>query len=203
MICILGLGIFATAAAIVKLSYVSNYGKTGDWLWDSRNLTIWTVVECNCGIIAGNLPCLKPLFRTVLGSSTYGRGSRKDSHSNYISKTYGPGSHVRSITKPYSSITSDKAAGGEFGGYGSQREAYMLTTIGARKGEGSVGSSGRSSPTPGKDSSESVTRLHDKSNAMNGLGDITVTTKVDVIESAPSPGYFDHGRRRPQAKEMV
>jgi hypothetical protein len=38
---------------------------------------------------------------------------------------------------------------------------------------------------------------------MNGLGDITVTTKVDVIESAPSPGYFDHGRRRPQAKEMV
>jgi hypothetical protein len=205
LICILGLGVFATAAAFVKLSYVSNYGKSGDWLWDSRNLTVWTVVECNCGIIAGNLPCLKPLFRNVLGSSVYGRGSRKTSQ-NYLSKPYGPGSNLRSVTKPYSTITSDKAAEAEFHGYGATREAYMLTTIGAHKhsgGEGSRSSSGRSSPSPGKDSSESVARLNDKSNAMGGIGDITVTTKVDVIESAPSQGYFDHGKRRPQAKEMV
>jgi hypothetical protein len=32
---ILSLGMFATAAAIVKLSYVSTYGRSGDWLWDS------------------------------------------------------------------------------------------------------------------------------------------------------------------------
>lgn len=49
LICILGLGIFASAAALVKLTYLTNYGRTGDWLWDSRNLTIWTVIECNIG----------------------------------------------------------------------------------------------------------------------------------------------------------
>jgi hypothetical protein len=33
----------ACAAATVKLSFLVNYGKTGDFLWDSANLTIWTV----------------------------------------------------------------------------------------------------------------------------------------------------------------
>lgn len=37
IIAILGLGIFATAAAVVKVTFLPNYGKTGDWLWDSRN----------------------------------------------------------------------------------------------------------------------------------------------------------------------
>ncbi len=47
------------------MSYISNYGKAGDFLWDSANLTIWTVTECNTGIIAGCLACLKPLFRSL------------------------------------------------------------------------------------------------------------------------------------------
>lgn len=33
----------ATAAAIIKLSFLPNYGKTGDFLWDSTDITIWTV----------------------------------------------------------------------------------------------------------------------------------------------------------------
>jgi hypothetical protein len=33
----------ACAAAMVKTSYIVNYGKTGDFLWDSANLTIWIV----------------------------------------------------------------------------------------------------------------------------------------------------------------
>jgi len=78
LICVLGLGVFACAASIVKLSYLPNYGKTGDFLWDSANLTIWVVTECNTGIIAACLPCLKPLFRHILETSRgYGsRGSR-------------------------------------------------------------------------------------------------------------------------------
>jgi hypothetical protein len=45
-------------------------------LWDSRNLTIWTVVECLTGMIAGNLAALKPLFTTILKISGYSHGSR-------------------------------------------------------------------------------------------------------------------------------
>ncbi|CAG7990594.1 unnamed protein product [Penicillium salamii] len=68
LICILGLGVFACAAAFVKLSILPNYGRTGDFLWDYTNLTIWVVTECNTGIVAGSLPTLKPLFKKVLGS---------------------------------------------------------------------------------------------------------------------------------------
>ena len=71
---ILSLGVFATAAACVKVPYIVNYGRVGDLLWDSRDITIWTIVEANIGIIAGSLPALKPLFKTVLGSY-YARGT--------------------------------------------------------------------------------------------------------------------------------
>ncbi|CDM27850.1 hypothetical protein CBS147339_4409 [Penicillium roqueforti] len=74
LICILGLGVFACAAAFVKLSILSSYGSAGDFLWDFSNLTIWVVTECNTGIIAGTLPTLKPLFKRFLG--TYGSQSK-------------------------------------------------------------------------------------------------------------------------------
>ncbi|KAK1826993.1 hypothetical protein QBC39DRAFT_437530 [Podospora conica] len=65
----LGLGTFACAAAFVKIPSLVNYGKTGDWLWDSRDITIWTIVECNTGIVAANLPTLRPLFKSILGGT--------------------------------------------------------------------------------------------------------------------------------------
>jgi hypothetical protein len=81
LLCILGIGVFACAAASIKVSYLPNYGKEGDLLWDSRNITIWTAVELNVAITAASLPCLKPIFKKVL-ASRYGRGSdgtdRKD-----------------------------------------------------------------------------------------------------------------------------
>jgi len=78
LMCILGLGMFACIAAAVKVAYTRNYGKKGDFLWDSRNITIWFAAELNVAITAASLPCLKPLFKTVLGS-TYGRGTRGSS----------------------------------------------------------------------------------------------------------------------------
>ena len=74
LLCILGIGVFACAAASVKVSYLPNYGKEGDLLWDSRYITIWTAVELNVAITAASLPCLKPVFKKLLASK-YGRGS--------------------------------------------------------------------------------------------------------------------------------
>ncbi|KAK0621023.1 hypothetical protein B0T14DRAFT_432492 [Immersiella caudata] len=72
----LSLGAFACAAAFIKVGFLVNYGKTGDWLWDSRDISIWTVMECNTGIIAGSLPALRPLFKKILGTSLgYGKAS--------------------------------------------------------------------------------------------------------------------------------
>ncbi|GAQ10036.1 hypothetical protein ALT_7357 [Aspergillus lentulus] len=98
LVCILGLGIFACTAAFVKLSILPNYGRTGDFLWDYTDLTIWVVVECNTGIIAGSLPTLKPLFKQVLGS--YGS---QGSHSHYHFH-----SRSRSRTRNYSRGTRHK-----------------------------------------------------------------------------------------------
>jgi hypothetical protein len=73
LILALGLGCFACAAAIAKIPSLVDYGKTGDWLWDSRDICIWTVTECNVGIVAGSLPALRPMFKRVLGG-TFGTG---------------------------------------------------------------------------------------------------------------------------------
>ncbi|KAF4983407.1 hypothetical protein FZEAL_1136 [Fusarium zealandicum] len=72
---ILSLGVFVSAAAIIKVCYLANYGKYGDVLWDSRYIIIWAVVELNVGIVGGTLPSLRPLFKQYLGSY-YGKNSR-------------------------------------------------------------------------------------------------------------------------------
>ncbi|CAI6335951.1 unnamed protein product [Periconia digitata] len=151
---ILGLGIFATAAALIKTAYIPEYGKEGDWLWDSRNITIWTVVECNVGIVAGNLPCLKPLFTRVLGS-TYGRGSR-NTGSKGISRTYGGGTgHHTAKKSGFNSLSSSKARDND--GYMGKDESYIMTTIGAdkKRSPSSIGNA-YDPESPGKTSEESI-----------------------------------------------
>ncbi|KAG6359417.1 hypothetical protein INS49_012938 [Diaporthe citri] len=73
LIAVLGLGVFACAASIIKRVYLYNLGNYSDWLWDSRNISIWHVVELNTGVVAGSLPAMRPLFRGVLGGSTWDR----------------------------------------------------------------------------------------------------------------------------------
>lgn len=76
LFCVLGLGCFACACAIIRITYVRTYGKYGDWLWDSQYLTTWSVLELNIGIIAASLPSLRPLFKKFLGSM-YGAGTNR------------------------------------------------------------------------------------------------------------------------------
>lgn len=196
----------ATAAALVKTSCIPSYGKTGDWLWDSRDLTIWTVVECNTGIVAGNLPCLKPLFRVVLGS-TYGRGSRKASAPayGYGSRPYGAGTRQSGAhSKGWGTLASNNTAKGE--AYGKAGESYMLTTINAERdgktGRQSPSASGEASERSGKSSTESLRR--GQSNT-GGLGGIKVDTEVNVVEShSPLEFGFDGiDAHRREKKDMV
>lgn len=178
---ILGLGVFATAAALVKTTYVSNYGKEGDWLWDSRNITIWTVVESNTGIIAGNLPCLKPLFRRVLGA-TYGRGSRNPTSKN-VSRTYGGGTGLHNAKKNgFSSLGSSKAR--DIDAYSPKDEVFVMTTIGVDKQRaGSPASNGPDSENPGKNSEESILSVKEQQQASLSwkMGGIMKTTEVSHV----------------------
>ena len=53
----------------MKLTYISTFGLYGDFLYDSADLSIWSSTEMNVGILAGSIPCLKPLFRALLEKS--------------------------------------------------------------------------------------------------------------------------------------
>lgn len=64
--CLMGLGVFATAASIIKTTFVRNYGRTGDTLWDAVPLTLWSILEEQTGIIAACVPCLKTPFERTL-----------------------------------------------------------------------------------------------------------------------------------------
>ena len=189
---ILGLGVFATAAALVKISYLPEYGKTGDWLWDSRNITIWTVVECNVGIIGGNLPCMKPLFKSVLGS-TYGRGSRKTTP-KYLSRPYGAGTGHG--TKNYSSLASGRTQNEGFRTYGD--ESYRMNAIAGHKERSASATSLRDS-SPGKNSGESVAWLNEQQ-MLGKMGGITKTTEVNITGSGPAESQsIEDGRERREA----
>jgi len=105
----LALGLFACIAAIIKIPKLINYGKVGDFLWDSREITIWTATECNIGILAGSMPSLKPIFKPILGSS-YVRGlTKKYGYGNAYGNSYGNGSKRHHDTNPknFVSISSD------------------------------------------------------------------------------------------------
>jgi len=83
---ILALGLFASCASCVKVHYLVNYGETGDFLWDSVELTRWTIIEINVGIACACIPALSPLLRrflnkTGLTSKSFKSGQNSSGHS--------------------------------------------------------------------------------------------------------------------------
>ncbi|KAL8404637.1 hypothetical protein RB594_009480 [Gaeumannomyces avenae] len=67
---ILSLGLFTTAAGIIKTMFIANLGKAGDFMWDSVDIAIWYNAEIGVAIIAGSIPSLKPLFKKILASTS-------------------------------------------------------------------------------------------------------------------------------------
>ncbi|KAF1975454.1 hypothetical protein BU23DRAFT_458233 [Bimuria novae-zelandiae CBS 107.79] len=208
---VLGLGIFATAAAIVKLSFLPYYGREGDWLWDSRNITIWTVLECCVGIIAGNLPCLKPLFRTVLGS-TYGRGSRAKTAgtgtsttpaSRYLSRAYAAGTHAHTVkSRGFNSLNSSNTKADHRQDPDEYDEYMMMPINGGAKGVSRSASAGSARGAGSEDArsekgSEGSVELLEKRPGMK-LGGILRTTEVQTsveeVVAPPPPMSLGRGR---------
>ncbi|KAL8389014.1 hypothetical protein RB595_008862 [Gaeumannomyces hyphopodioides] len=99
---ILSLGFFTVAAAITKTVALTKWGLLGDYLWDTADITIWFATEIAVAIIAGSIPCLKPLFKRILASTRrYGSGSKP------------PSNYVCSCGKPYmQSADASHASGG-------------------------------------------------------------------------------------------
>ncbi|KAG9778586.1 hypothetical protein KCU88_g4257, partial [Aureobasidium melanogenum] len=82
---ILGLGLFACAASIVKTVYQATALKEPDWTYHD-SFFMWNFLELTIGIVAASLPSLRPLFVRLLGATqrlTSSGGRNRRNYANY------------------------------------------------------------------------------------------------------------------------
>ncbi|KAL4759657.1 uncharacterized protein BDW70DRAFT_169279 [Aspergillus foveolatus] len=93
---ILGLGYFACAAAIVKTVFQTRYFSDKE-VYREYTYHIWNYVELAVGIIAASFPTIKPLVKSIIGS-TRGQSSRSYGRSRKHTGEagYGTNSHALS-----------------------------------------------------------------------------------------------------------
>ncbi|KAM5344028.1 hypothetical protein ACJ41O_012565 [Fusarium nematophilum] len=60
---VLGLGLLASIATLVRLPYVKYYTRLDNYLYNVANIVLWSIFESGIGIIAGSLPALRRLLR--------------------------------------------------------------------------------------------------------------------------------------------
>jgi hypothetical protein len=63
---LMGLGLFASAASIVKLVMVQRYDESGDPPANGLSIALWASIEAQVGIIAASIPCLRVAFLRFL-----------------------------------------------------------------------------------------------------------------------------------------
>ncbi|KAH8601175.1 hypothetical protein B0O99DRAFT_468240, partial [Bisporella sp. PMI_857] len=76
LVCILSLGYFACAAAIVKEILLADYFNDIDNLFED-SFQIWNDIELNTGILAACLPALRPIFAFLLETAHGLRSSQR------------------------------------------------------------------------------------------------------------------------------
>jgi hypothetical protein len=77
IVALLGLGIFASTAAIVRLTVTLNLSATTDFLYYAMPVAAWAQAELGLGVILANLPALRPLLEKMLTLRSTLRSSGK------------------------------------------------------------------------------------------------------------------------------
>jgi hypothetical protein len=74
---LMGLGVFAGIASIIKITVAARFGRTGDMINESVLIGMWSVIEELVGLIVICVPCLRSPFQravqTVTGVTTHMR----------------------------------------------------------------------------------------------------------------------------------
>ncbi|KAJ5233304.1 uncharacterized protein N7469_005070 [Penicillium citrinum] len=82
---LMGLGIFASLSACVRLKYTVALTSEDDYLFGVANVVIWGFAENGIGMVVGNIATLRPLFSILRDRKT----------SDYNSRSHGYGSSRR------------------------------------------------------------------------------------------------------------
>ncbi|KAJ5675399.1 hypothetical protein N7462_008296 [Penicillium macrosclerotiorum] len=76
---LMGLGIFASLSACIRLKYTVALTSQVDFLFKVADVVIWGFAENGIGMMVGNIATLRPLFRTLRHRNASDYKSHKDS----------------------------------------------------------------------------------------------------------------------------
>ncbi|KAJ3486784.1 hypothetical protein NLG97_g6544 [Lecanicillium saksenae] len=65
VVLILGLGIFASVATLIRVKFLAGLTETDDLLYSATDALLWTMVEPGVAIIASSLATIRPLLRAL------------------------------------------------------------------------------------------------------------------------------------------
>lgn len=74
---LLGLGVFASVAPLVRLTITVNLSATENFLFNAMPVAAWAQAELGMGIIVGNLPALRPLLEKILSMRSTIRSDKR------------------------------------------------------------------------------------------------------------------------------
>ncbi|KAK7985135.1 hypothetical protein PG996_005622 [Apiospora saccharicola] len=109
---ILGLGIFASLSACIRLKYTVNLTSSDDYLFGLCNIVIWGYAENGVGVFVGNLSTLRPLFRKMLSLGGTDESSKPTGYGGASA------AGLPSTKHPYQSFDNYEMRGGTSGGNG-------------------------------------------------------------------------------------
>ncbi|EER26245.1 hypothetical protein D8B26_003399 [Coccidioides posadasii str. Silveira] len=99
---VFGMGFIVCISGMIRIYYYYTiFYRTYDITWVAYEVWIWTVVECNLGIICASIPPLRPLFKRFLRGTLYGSGYPQNSYSSRSKNTTNPGDHFEQDAQSY------------------------------------------------------------------------------------------------------
>ncbi|KAK6077880.1 hypothetical protein SCUP234_01042 [Seiridium cupressi] len=140
---ILGLGIFASISACIRLKYTVNLTSAEEYMYGLSNIVLWGYAENGIGMFVGNLSTLRPLFRRLLGlgssHATAPSGMTPNglpSKATHPYRSFDPGYELQSVKeKPSGSMTtSTQIMGGDRSSLSSDGESQKNIVDGPNRG---------------------------------------------------------------------
>jgi hypothetical protein len=83
IVALLGLGVFASTAAIVRLTVTLNLSATEDFLYHAMPVAAWAHAELGLGVVLANISALRPLIERLFSlGSTWGSSGKRSNEPN-------------------------------------------------------------------------------------------------------------------------
>lgn len=164
IVILLGLGILAGVAAIIRIPYVRVLGDDKKlFLYNIVDVSIWSLLEAALGIIAASCSALRPLFKKFYQLTTSGSRSKSHSKSHTFASKFRSKSNTHNRSFGMGGLRSSHA------GYNTELRSNP-SQVGGRNGGGTIGS--KSEVRIGKNNERTFYKSDDESSLELGLSPV-------------------------------